>query len=295
MNTLIIKLGATGDVVRTTPLLRRLKGRVTWITSSRNRPLLHGLNSSSVELRVLTFEERARIGGESFELTISLEDDAETATVLESVRSAQVFGAYPDKKGGLRYTDAARPWFDMSLISVHGRKQADALKLRNRRTYQEMVFAGLGLGFCGEGYLLPATAASPLQGDVAIAPEAGGVWPMKRWAYFDRLKTELEALGLKVNVLPTRPTLLAHLADVRAHRCVVSGDSLPMHLAMGSGIKCVALFNCTSPWEIFDYGLLRKVVSPLLEEFFYRRDFDPRATTAIRFEEVREAVLTQLR
>jgi hypothetical protein len=27
MNSLIIKLGATGDVVRTTPLLRRLRGR----------------------------------------------------------------------------------------------------------------------------------------------------------------------------------------------------------------------------------------------------------------------------
>ena len=36
MDILIIKLGATGDVVRTTPLLRRLDGNATWITAAKN-------------------------------------------------------------------------------------------------------------------------------------------------------------------------------------------------------------------------------------------------------------------
>jgi heptosyltransferase-2 len=68
-----------------------------------------------------------------------------------------------------------------------------------------------------------------------------------------------------------------------------------MHLALGSGIPGVALFNCTSPWEIYEYGLLTKLVSPLLGEFFYQRGFDPRATTAIPFDEVLNAVLQQLK
>jgi heptosyltransferase II len=85
--------------------------------------------------------------------------------------------------------------------------------------------------------------------------------------------------------------LLEHLADIRGHRCVVSGDSLPMHLALGSGMPSVALFNCTSPWEIYDYGLLTKLVSPLLGKFFYKRESDPRATTAIAREDVLRAVL----
>ena len=41
MNILIIKLGATGDVVRTTPLLRHFKGSVTWLTTAKNSLLLH--------------------------------------------------------------------------------------------------------------------------------------------------------------------------------------------------------------------------------------------------------------
>jgi heptosyltransferase-2 len=109
---------------------------------------------------------------------------------------------------------------------------------------------------------------------------------MKKWAHYARLKSELEAKGLTVNFLPRRPTLLDHLADVRGHRCLVSGDTLPMHLALGSGIPGVALFNCTSPWEIFDYGRLTKLISPLLSELFYSREFDARATTAIPFGDV---------
>ena len=44
METLIIKLGATGDVVRTTPLLRRFDGPVTWLTAPMNVDLLEGIS-----------------------------------------------------------------------------------------------------------------------------------------------------------------------------------------------------------------------------------------------------------
>jgi heptosyltransferase II len=294
MNILIIKLGATGDVVRTTPLLRRFEGAVDWVTSSKNRPLLDELPQLDLEFRVFSWDERSNLNGNSYDLVINLEDDLETASVLKSVRYDRVFGAYIGETGAMTYSEDARRWFDLSLISVHGRKQADVLKLQNRHTYQEFLFDGLKLGFRGERYLLPPTNKSPLQGEVAIAPEAGAVWPMKRWAYYDALKSKLEAAGLKVNVLGTRPTLLEHLADVRGHQLLVSGDTLPMHLALGSGVRCVTLFNCTSPWEIHDYGIQRKIVSPLLEQFFYKRGYEERATTAIGLEEVFDAVMAQI-
>lgn len=294
MHTLIIKLGATGDVVRTTPLLRRLEGNVDWITAEKNRSLLENLPRVDAKLRVFSWKERSAVAGNHYDLVISLEDDLETAAVLNSVRYGRLFGAFANAAGEMKYSEDSHRWFDLSLISVHGRKQADALKFQNRTSYQELIFEGLGLGFHGEKYLLPSTSESALRGDVAIAPEAGAVWPMKKWAHYDRLKTELESRGFKVNVLPTRPTLLEHLADVRGHRCLVSGDSLPMHLALGSNIKCISLFTCTSPWEIYEYDLLIKLVSPLLGEFFYQRGFDPRATTAIPFDDVLAAVLHQL-
>ena len=290
MNTLIVKVGATGDVVRTTPLLSRLKGQVTWLTASKNTVLLEGLNC---DLRCFPWEERERALDAHYDLCINLEDTLDVAQFLKTVRWGEIFGAYVDSDGSLRYTANSERWFDLSLISAYGKMRADKLKFQNRQTYQELVFEGLGFRFTGETYFLPEAIETGLSGDVAIAADAGPIWPMKKWPYYDELKQRLENHGLTVNVLPQRASLLEHLSDVRNHCCLVGGDSLPMHFALGTGKRCVTLFTCTSPWEIYGYGLLRKIVSPLLEEFFYKRGFDERAVTAIGVEEVFDAVMEQ--
>jgi len=291
MNTLILKAGATGDVVRTTPLLGRLSGSVTWITGAKNCVFLDGLADN---LRHFSWEERPRALDIPYDLAINLEDTLEVALFLKNLRPAEIFGAYADSSRRLRYTDNSKCWFDLSLISSYGRQKADRLKLLNRQTYQELIFTGLGLHFAGEPYLLPDPTATGLSGDVAIAADAGPIWPMKKWAYYEELKQQLEDRDLIVNVLPKRSSLLEHLSDVCNHQCLVGGDSLPMHFALGSGTRCVALFTCTSPWEIYDYGIQKKIVSPLLEEFFYKRGYDERATTAISVDEVFDAVMSQL-
>jgi ADP-heptose:LPS heptosyltransferase len=291
LNTLITKLGATGDVVRTTALLRRLPGHITWITADKNTVLLQGLKDN---LRCLSWQERERALDKHYDLTINLEDTVDVAQFLNTVRCNEIFGAYADSNNSLRYTENSRCWFDLSLISLYGRHEADRLKFLNRQSYQEMIFNGLGLHFAGKQYLLPEPIEAGLSGDVAIAADAGPIWPMKKWAYYDELKQRLEDQGLVVNVLPKRASLLEHLSDVQNHRCLVGGDSLPMHFALGTGTRCVTLFTCTSPWEIYDYGLQTKIVSPLLEEFFYKRAYNERATTAISVDEVERAVGMQL-
>jgi hypothetical protein len=291
MNTLIIKLGATGDVVRTTPIVKKLNGQITWITASKNVALLQ---FGEDNLRCISWENRNLIPDIEYDLVINLEDTLEVGFYLQTVKSKQRFGAYVDANNSLSYTDDSRGWFDLSLISRYGREEADRLKLLNRRTYQDLLFAGLGHQFSGETYLLPTPLETGLAGDVAISAEAGPVWPMKNWAYYAELKRELEASDLTVNVLGKRASLLEHLCDVRNHRCLVGGDSLPMHLALGTGTRCVTIFNCTSPWEIHHYGIQRKIISPLLAQFFYQRNFDPRATTAVSLDEVVNSVMSQL-
>jgi lipopolysaccharide heptosyltransferase II len=291
MKVLIIKLGATGDVVRTTPLIRRLNGQITWLTDGKNTVLLEGFKDG---LRCFSWEERERALDAHYELSINLEDTLEVAQFLKKLQCSQTFGAFVSSDGSLRYTENSRRWFDLSLISAYGKLRADKLKFQNRQTYQELVFDGLGLRFAGERYLLPEPIETGLSGDVAIAADAGLIWPMKKWAYYDELKQRLENRGLTVNVLPQRASLLEHLSDVRNHCCLVGGDSLPMHFALGTATPCVSLFTCTSPWEIYGYGLQRKIVSPLLKDFFYKRGYDKRATTAITVGEVEVAVMEQL-
>jgi ADP-heptose:LPS heptosyltransferase len=291
MNVLIIKLGATGDVVRTTPLITRLSGDITWVTAAKNAVLIKDLKDN---VRCFCWEERERALDTRYDLCINLEDTLDVAQFLKTVRCGEIFGAYFNSAAPLKYTENSRCWFDLSLISTYGQEEADELKLKNRRTYQELIFEGLGLRFGGEPYLLPEPIETGLSGDVAIAADSGPIWPMKKWAYYEELKQQLEGRGLTVNVLPERSSLLEHLCDVKNHHCLVGGDSLPMHFALGTGTPCVTLFNCTSPWEIYDYGVQKKIVSPLLEEFFYNRGYDNRATTAISVDEVLSAVMTQL-
>ena len=130
-----------------------------------------------------------------------LQQSARGWLVLETLHYNQLFGAYVDSSDSLRYSDDSREWFDLSLISGFGREEADKLKFRNRRTYQDLIFSGLGFQFAGETYILPEPAETDLSGDIAIAAEAGPVWPMKNWAYYAQLMTRLEDHGLSVNFL----------------------------------------------------------------------------------------------
>jgi ADP-heptose:LPS heptosyltransferase len=289
MRALIFKLNATGDVVRTTALLRRFVDGVVWVTSRANTVLIDGL--PGVE-RCLTWEqaEQGALSQDHFDLVINLEDEPKIAALAIRIGHDRLFGAYTDNAGRVAYSEDARSWFDLSLVSRHGKAQADHLKWLNRRSYQDLIFEGLGFTFVGERYCLPEPTPTGLTGDVAIAPNAGPVWPMKGWAHYEALRQALRARGLIVNVLPQRATLLEHLGDVAGHRCLVSGDSLPMHLALGAGVRCVTIFNCTSPWEIHGYGLQTQVVSPLLEDFFYKRHVDERAMTAVSLDDVLDAV-----
>src|SRR3982074_977790 len=117
-NCLIIKLGATGDVVRTTPLLSLLSGDITWGTAAKNTVLLKGLKDN---LRSFSWEERERALDTSYDLAINLEDTLDAAQCLKMARSSEVCGAYIDSDNALRYTDKSKGWFDLSLISAYGK------------------------------------------------------------------------------------------------------------------------------------------------------------------------------
>lgn len=288
MKTLIIKIGATGDVVRTTTLLNVLDGEIHWLTADINAVLL---NTNPRISKCIKWSQRETLADSHYNRVINLEDSRETAEFIKQISFMDLQGAYLNDRDQITYTSDIKEWFDLSIISRFGKERADQLKLQNRRTYQDLVFSGLGYQFSGHRYFIPAPKETDLYGDIAIAPNSGPVWPMKNWAYYDELKEKLETAGYRVNVLPTRDTLLEHIGDINNHQCLISGDSLPMHIALGLGIKCISIFICTSPWEIYDYGIQKKIVSPLIEKFFYKRDFDEEAVHSISLSSVFDTVV----
>src|SRR5947208_16453365 len=70
MNMLIIKLGAAGDVVRTTTLLRRLGGQITWLTEAKNIVLLEGVKEG---LNCVCGSKRDKTKGTLNDVLIKLE------------------------------------------------------------------------------------------------------------------------------------------------------------------------------------------------------------------------------
>ena len=127
MSVLIIKLGAAGDVVRTTTHLRRLDGQITWLTQAKNTVLLEGVKEG---LKCVCWEQRNQTKGTPYDLVINLEDTQEIGSFLKLLEYKQLFGAYLDSGNSLRYTDDSRPWFDLSIISRYGKQQADQLRVR---------------------------------------------------------------------------------------------------------------------------------------------------------------------
>jgi heptosyltransferase-2 len=83
MSVLIIKLGATGDVVRTTPFLRRLDGPVSWITAENNLALLEGIDR---EVCCVSWQNRKRVADAAYDLVINLEDDREMSRFLKELK-----------------------------------------------------------------------------------------------------------------------------------------------------------------------------------------------------------------
>ena len=82
MKILIVKLGATGDVVRTTTLLHVLKGEIHWLTTKENAIMLNG--NSFID-RCITWEESNLLIDDKFNLVINLEDTHEVAKLLQDI------------------------------------------------------------------------------------------------------------------------------------------------------------------------------------------------------------------
>ncbi len=286
--TLIIKTGATGDVIRTTVLLHIIKGEVYWLTALYNASLLPS-EVNRIVYTGLSNPLPEEVFSSDFDLVINLEEDPEIAKLATRLRKRKLVGVFWED-GQIKYTPDSANWFDMSLISVHGKQLADELKRKNRSTHQEILFNMLGKEFKGEKYLiydLPESTKKK-QKLVGIEKNVGARWPNKKWEGYEEMNEILKTEGYETIIFPKRNTLNEYIAEIRECNYIITGDTLAMHIALAHDIPCLAIFTCTSPHEIYDYGILTKVASPRLAEFYYNTAWIPEATRAVSVKEVIE-------
>jgi heptosyltransferase-2 len=141
-NILIVKYGALGDVVRTSffakPIhdLSAAKGsnvRLYWLTAPQSVPLLRFhpfIDVISTDPSELTNIE--------FDVIYSLDDETAILSQVMQLSGRKIVGASFNTNGDKVYCDQSASWFDMGLLSRHGKERADELKRLNRRTHSEI-------------------------------------------------------------------------------------------------------------------------------------------------------------
>ena len=243
---LIIKLGAIGDVIRTTPILRVIKGNITWVT---NRASIQVLKNPYIK-KVIDFSEFKCILKKTFDWVINLEEDWKARALAELVNAT-------------RKTNWIKDWCRLSID--------DNAKKANNKSYQYFLFGTLGLIFSGEEYVLNERPKEINENIIGIEMRSGDTWKMKQWNKYLELIKFLKQKGLKVKIFKHKDNILDFVSDVNNCKVIVSGDTLAMHLGLGLKKKVVAIFGPTSSSEIFSYGRMKKIVSPISCQCCYKR------------------------
>jgi heptosyltransferase-2 len=282
---LLIKTGAAGDVVRTTVLLNALQGSITWVIDSRYQGILPTWHPNLH--RIVTLDNAMTVlQHEIFDHTISLEEDADCALLASRIPTKKITGISLENKK-LTYTADAAPWYDMSLVSTLGASCANEAKRRNTSTFQKLLLSMFALPFNGEQYCIYRNNhIRPLPKVIGIETRVGARWPNKGWSGYPALINKLLDNGYTIKQLEQRNSIVEYLDDIAGCSFIISGDTLAMHVAMAYHLPSIAIFNCTSPAEIHDYGTLKKVVSPLLQQAFYKTSFSQAVIDSVSADEV---------
>jgi heptosyltransferase-2 len=282
---LLIKTGAAGDIVRTTVLLNILEGSVTWVIDNRYKDLLPSHHPAIA--RIVTPENAVQeLQHELFDYTISLEEDPVCALLASTIPTKKLVGVY-SANGHITYTDDAACWFDLSLVSKLGRDAANEAKWRNTFTFQQLLFNMFDRSFNNERYCIYRSPSVKSEKElVGIETRAGARWPNKGWSGYQTLIEKLQQEGYRCILFQQQKNITDYLDDIARCAFVISGDTLAMHVAMAYGIPSIAIFNCTSPAEIYDYGTMQKVINPLLQQAFYNTGFSQAVVDAVSPEEV---------
>jgi len=320
----IVKLGAKGDVIRTLSIAKALKEKnqnthISWITKSNIAELLENINyiDEVVSIPYLT--------GEEFDTLYNFDIDNEATSLAEKIKAKKKLG-FCNNDGFVAAFNLGAEYYINTLFD-------DDLKKINKKSYQEMMFNAAELSFKGEHASLVLTKedidyaksffiGNNLQGKlIGIHMGASPRWPSKIWdrrsmskfikqvkdrgyevvlfggpdevESHDKLVDDLRREEVKILRNNPSNTNRQFVALVNLCDHMICSDSFALHVSLALRKRTTGLFFCTSPDEIEGYGLLTKIVSPMLYDFFPERmdEFNQDLVSSITPEQVLEAII----
>jgi heptosyltransferase-2 len=281
-HVLVIKLGAMGDVLRTTALLpdiaaAHVRPAITWIAGRESldllagNPLIHRAVAADAAMPVLASRRFAAV------YTL---DSSEEALALSRIATAPIRRGY--RSGPHGTATGVEPGGDDTLFRIG---LSDTAKRANRRSYLELLLATTGLSYSGNrpAIALRSQAVEAVRRELADVPRpwigvnagASDRWQHKRWTAQhltrfvarlcdERMSTLLfgegddavsnralaQRFGPHVRSIESTGRLDRLFAAIAQVDVLVTSDTLAMHAGWALRRPVVALFGPTSFAEI---------------------------------------------
>ncbi|MBI4163090.1 MAG: glycosyltransferase family 9 protein [Candidatus Aenigmarchaeota archaeon] len=290
---LLINLEYSGDVLRTTSLLKPLKEKypdchITWIVNKGSEEFLSN-NQFIDRLLVTGYETFVRMFVEDFDIIINLDKRPEATSIASIVKASEKYGFGMRPDGNVfAYNKASKYLLDMGL--------SDDIKRSNTKTQQQIIFEMADIAYKRQMPVLNITEDGKhfadefllnhkIQADekiIGIHTGCGSLFPDRKWSAerFSELiemvdnkiiiftgpgeKEINEKLITKGNVFIADTSKSLHHLAALVSRCnlVLTGDTMAAHIAAALNIPVIVLFGPTNEHEIEIYGNGKKLSSP---------------------------------
>ena len=324
MKILIIKLGALGDVLRTIPIAEALKKKypnseITWITKKNALELFEG-NKNIDYYFALPYESDKK-----FDLLYNFDIEKEATELASKVDADKKYGFssegdYPSafNLGAEYYLNTL---FDDEIkktnMKTYQEMMFGAAELVYNKEMPQIYLSNKEIDYAEEFIKNNHLGKKEI---IGIHMGAGPRWPSKAWSEerikefikkakdegydlvlfagpeekdkIKKLSSDLDKIGLSVSTNNPLNTVKEFSALVSKCNHIVCSDSFSLHISLAMKKPTIGLFFCTTPHEVEGYGLLKKIVSPLFDNFFPQKQdqFDEGLINSISSTEVLDAI-----
>lgn len=324
MKILIIKLGAKGDVVRTLSILPALKNKyheseIYWLTKTNISDLLE--NNSLID-KILTLPYKSN---EKFDILYNFDIEREATSLAKDIEADKKYGFYSEDGFPTAFNLGAEYYLN-TLFDDEFKKQNkktyqemmfEAAELPYNKEDFLIYLTEEDKKYAGEFIKKNKIGDEKI---IGIHMGAGPRWPSKAWSKekikefiikvkekgyeillfggpdeideHHKLIQELDKENIKIYQNNPHNSNREFVALVNLCDKVVCSDSFALHVATALKKQTTCLFFVTSPDEIETYGIVKKIVSPMLNEFFPEKSdqYSEELVNSISVNEVLEAL-----